>query len=122
MLFGFPPIKKIRKKGGNIMKAITLLVTAAFITVFSGQVLADDIKPLDIQLVSYPSLSQVPNAAQAPAGRPIDINLSNTAITDKTSERINKMSNRKQYNKELYRFTEKPSDYTHAIQQNYIPW
>jgi hypothetical protein len=103
------------------MKVI-ILITAAFIMVFSGQVLAGDIKPLDIQLISYPSTSEVSSTTQTPASRPIDINLNNTALGNQTSERINRMSDRKQYNKELYRFTEKPSDYTHAIQQNYIPW
>lgn len=104
------------------MKQASIAITAAFIMVISMPIMAYNAGPLDIQQAVYPSGPVESFKTHSAPGRPIDINPDSNKTRENPSVRINQMSEHKMYNKKLYRFTEKPSNYIHAIQQDYIPW
>jgi hypothetical protein len=92
------------------------------LAIFAAPVFADDINPLEIETVSYSYVGDVDSERQSSPGKSFELNIGNPTIRNMQVESINRKSERNQRNKVLYRYTEYPSDYMHAVQQGYIPW
>jgi hypothetical protein len=78
--------------------------------------------PLQIEMVSYPFISSNGSVSQVSPEKSFELNIDKPIIKNTETERIKMMSGRNQRNRDLYRYTEKPSDYMHAVQQGYVPW
>lgn len=105
-----------------MIRMLKISVGMVIVILFAAPSFADDVYPLKIEMVSYPYVSGASSGPQVTPGKSFELNLNNPIITNTETERINTMSERKQKNRELYRYTEIPSDHMHAVQQGYVPW
>jgi hypothetical protein len=120
MFFLILPIRLIELRE-DIMIRITEASAAMFVLIlFAVPCFAND--PLQVELVSYPFTGSTGSISQVQMEKSFELNLDKPIIKNTQTERINMMSERNQKNRNLYRYTEKPSDYMHAVQQGYVPW
>jgi hypothetical protein len=122
MLFLFLPIQIIGSKESIMVRMIKISAAMVLLILFAAPSFADDNSPLKIETVSYQYVSAVDSGPHVSPGKSFELNLNDPIIKNPEAERINMMSERMQRNRELYRFTENPSDHMHAIQQGYVPW
>jgi hypothetical protein len=122
MLFLILPIQVIGSMEDIMIRMLKISAAMVFVILFAAPSFADDNYQLKIEMVSYPYVSGDSSGSQVSPGKNFELNLNNPIIKNKETERINTMSERKQKNKELYRYTEIPSDHMHAVQQGYVPW
>jgi hypothetical protein len=122
MLFLILPIQIIGSREDIMIRMLKISVGMVIVILFAAPSFADDNYPLNIKMVSYPYESDASSGSQVTPGKSFELNLNNPIIKNREAERINMMSERKQKNKELYRYTEIPSDHMHAVQQGYVPW
>jgi hypothetical protein len=122
MLFLILPIQIIETREDIMIRMLKISVGMVIVILFAAPSFADDNYPLNIKMVSYPYESDARSGSQVTPGKSFELNLNNPIIKNREAERINMMSERKQKNKELYRYTEIPSDHMHAVQQGYVPW
>jgi hypothetical protein len=105
-----------------MISMLKISVAMVILILFAAPGFANDDSPLKIEMVSYPYISDVSSGSQVSPGKSFELNMNNPIIKNTETERINRMSERKQRNRGLYRYTEIPSDHQHAIQQGYVPW
>jgi hypothetical protein len=122
MFFLILPIQIIESREDIMIRMLKISVGMVIVILFAAPSFADDVYPLKIKMVSYPYVSGASSGPQVTPGKSFELNLNNQIIKNKETERINTMSERKQKNRELYRYTEIPSDHMHAVQQGYVPW
>jgi hypothetical protein len=122
MLYPILPIEVIGSREDIMIRLLKISLAMVIVILFAAPSFADESSPLIIEMVSYPYVSGVGSVSQVSPGKNFELNLNNPIIVNSATERINMMSERKQKNMELYRYTEKPSDHMHAVQQGYIPW
>jgi hypothetical protein len=122
MLFPILPIQIIGSREDIMIRMLKISVGMVIVILFAAPSFADDNYPLNIKMVSYPYESDAGSDSQVTSGKSFELNLNNPIIKNREAERINVMSERKQKNRELYRYTEIPSDHMHAVQQGYVPW
>ncbi len=122
MLFPILPIQIIGSREDKMIRMLKISVGMVIVILFAAPSFADENSPLQIQMVSYPYESDAGSGSQVAPGKSFELNLNGPIIKNREAERINMMSERKQKNRELYRYTEIPSDHMHAVQQGYVPW
>jgi hypothetical protein len=122
MLFLILPIQVIVSWEDIMIRISKISAAISIIIFFAAPSFASDNNPLKIEMVSYTYVCDVSSDSQVASGKSFELNLNNPIIKNTETERINRMSERKQKNRELYRYTEIPSDHQHAIQQGYVPW
>ena len=105
-----------------MIRMLKISAVMVLLILFAAPSFADDNSPLKIETVSYQYVIAVDSGPHVSPGKSFELNQNDPIIKNPESERINMMSERMQRNKELYRFTENPSDHMHAIQQGYVPW
>ena len=122
MFYLILPIKFIELKEDIMIRMLKISLAVIVLMIFAIPSFADGNIPLKIEMISYPYASGVDSGSQVSLGKSFELNLNNPIIRNTENERINMMSERKQRNRDLYRYTENPSDHMHAIQQGYVPW
>jgi hypothetical protein len=122
MLYLILPIQIIESKENIMIRMLKISAAMVVLILFAAPSFADDNNPLKIETVSYQYVSFVDSGPQVSPGKNFELNLNDPIIKNPESERINMVSERKQKNMELYRYTENPSDHMHAVQQGYVPW
>ena len=105
-----------------MIRMLKISLAVVVLLIFAAPSFADDNNPLKIEMISYPYVSGIGSGSQVSPGKSFELNLTNPIIKNTETERINMMSERKQRNRDLYRYTENPSDHMHAVQQGYVPW
>lgn len=105
-----------------MIRLLKISMAMFVLIIFAAPAFADDINPLKIKTVSYSYVGDVGSDSQISPGKSFELNMGNPIIKNMQVESINMKSERNQRNKVLYRYTENPSDYMHAVQQGYVPW
>ena len=122
MHFPFFPIEIIESREDIMIRMLGVSVAIIALILFASPSFAGDNSPFKIETVSYSYVGDVNSDSQTSPGKSFDLNMGNPIIKNMQVESINMKSERNQRNKVLYRYTENPSDYMHAVQQGYVPW
>lgn len=104
------------------MRMINTLLVMMALVLSAVPSMAYENNMFKVQTVDYSYVDNAGSAPQPSQGKDFELNLSSSIINNPRQERINMASERKQRNMDLYKYTEKPSDYMHAVQQGYVPW
>ncbi len=105
-----------------MIRLLKISLTMVVLVIFTAPAFADDFNLLKIETVGYSYVGDVSSDSQSSPGKNFELNIGNPIIKNMQVESINMKSERNQRNKVLYRYTENPSDYMHAVQQGYVPW
>jgi hypothetical protein len=122
MHFLFLPIEFIESREDIMFRMLKTSVMIVVLILFASPSFAYENSPLKIETVSYSFAGDVGTDSQVSPGKSFELNMGNPIIRNMQVESINMKSERNQRNKVLYRYTENPSDYMHAVQQGYVPW
>jgi hypothetical protein len=122
MFFLFLPIKIIELREDIMIRMLKISLAMVVLIIFAAPCFANDNNPLNIEMINYTYVSSPGSGSQVSPGKDFELNLNKPIIKNTETERINMMSERNQRNRDLYRYTENPSDHMHAIQQGYVPW